>query len=64
MSKSAFVSNSLGVAVAASEQLIPRLAVEYIWQERCKRYEKNQSDRWEWGMLKSYIIVPGLYSSL
>lgn len=37
MSKSAFVSNSLGVAVAASEQLIPRLAVEYKWEERCKR---------------------------
>lgn len=64
MSKSAFVSNSLGVAVAASEQLIPRLAVEYKWEEMQKRYERNQRDRWERGMLKSYTIVPGLYSSL
>lgn len=36
MSKTAFVSDSLGVAVAASEQLIPRLAMEYAWEERLK----------------------------
>lgn len=36
MSKTAFVSDSLGVAVAASEQLIPRLAMEYTQEERLK----------------------------
>lgn len=36
MSKTAFVSDSLGVAVAASEQLILRLAMEYTWEERLK----------------------------
>lgn len=41
MSKSAFVSDSLGVAVAAREQFIPRLVVEYTWEETQEREEKS-----------------------
>lgn len=46
MNKSIFVSNSLGVAVASSEQLTPRLAIEYICEEKHEsRYEEDQRDR-------------------